>query len=104
MSNQIEKYNNININKNMKELTNSLKNLLKSYGSESKDNVVNARNHAEVIIKKTRNKIINNDNDFYTKNNLVNQIDNYLHEKPWHGVSMGATAGIILSMLLFSKR
>ncbi|PPI88282.1 hypothetical protein CRV12_01495 [Candidatus Pantoea edessiphila] len=103
MFNQTKEYNNINMNQNIKEMINSLRSLLKSYGNESKDEIIKARNYAEKILKKNRNKPINNDMYQETKN-IINQIDTYIHEKPWYGVSIGTTLGLMLSILLFSRR
>ncbi|MSE18772.1 DUF883 family protein, partial [Pantoea agglomerans] len=32
------------------------------------------------------------------------QVDTYVHDKPWHGVGIGAAFGIVVGVLLASRR
>ena len=83
MFNRTTKNDDIDVNQDVNDLADSLEALLKSYGSEAKDEVDSARSQAQALLKQTRAK---------------------LHDKPWHGVGIGAAVGLVLGALLVGRR
>ncbi|ORM61008.1 hypothetical protein PRCB_12935 [Pantoea rodasii] len=105
MFNRVSKNDDIDINQDVNELADSLEALLKSYGSEAKDEVDSARNKAQSLLKQTRAKL-NSGNSRVSQaaRDASYQVDAYVHDKPWHGVGVGAAIGLVLGALLMSRR
>jgi len=105
MFNRTQKNDDIDINQDVNELADSLEALLKSYGSEAKDEVNSARSQAEALLKQTRAKINGGGNRVsQVARDAGYQVDAYVHDKPWYGVGIGAAVGIVLGALLVSRR
>ncbi|MFB4342722.1 DUF883 family protein [Pantoea sp. CS_6] len=105
MFNRTQKNDDIDINQDVNELADSLEALLKSYGSEAKDEVNSARSQAEALLKQTRAKLNGGGNRVtQVARDAGYQVDAYVHDKPWYGVGIGATIGIVLGALLVSRR
>jgi len=105
MFNRTVKNDDIDINQDVNELADSLEALLKSYGSDAKDEVDSARSQAEALLKQTRAKLHGGGNRVtQVARDAGQQVDAYVHDKPWHGVGIGAAVGIVLGALLVSRR
>ncbi|MGP4131806.1 DUF883 family protein [Pantoea tagorei] len=89
----------------MNDLADSLEALLKSYGSEAKDEVDSARSQAQALLKQTRAKLNGGHNRVsQAARDAGCQVDAYVHSKPWHGVGIGAAVGLVLGALLVGRR
>ncbi|PQK87781.1 DUF883 family protein [Pantoea ananatis] len=105
MFNRTQKNDDIDINQDVNELADSLEALLKSYGSEAKDEVNSARSQAEALLKQTRAKLNGGGNRVsQAARDAGYQVDACVHDKPWYGVGIGAAVGIVLGALLVSRR
>ncbi|MGG6196422.1 DUF883 family protein [Pantoea allii] len=105
MFNRTQKNDDIDINQDVNELADSLEALLKSYGSEAKDEVNSARSQAEALLKQTRAKLNGGGNRVsQVARDAGYQVDAYVHDKPWYGVGIGAAVGIVVGALLVSRR
>ncbi|WHS99701.1 MAG: putative protein YgaM [Pantoea stewartii] len=105
MFNRTQKNDDIDINQDVNELADSLEALLKSYGSEAKDEVNSARSQAEALLKQTRAKLNGGGNRVtQVARDAGYQVDAYVHDNPWYGVGIGAAVGIVLGALLVSRR
>ena len=105
MFNRVNKNDDIDINQDVNELADSLEALLKSYGSEAKDEVDSARSQAQALLKQTRAKLSGGQNRVsQAARDAGSQVDSYVHDKPWHGVGVGAAVGLVLGALLMSRR
>lgn len=105
MFNRMSKNDDIDVNQDVNELADSLEALLKSYGSEAKDEVESARSNAQALLKQTRAKLNGGGNRVsQVARDAGYQVDAYVHEKPWHGVGLGAAVGLVLGALLVSRR
>ncbi|MDN4133828.1 DUF883 family protein [Pantoea ananatis] len=105
MFNRTQKNDDIDINQDVNELADSLEALLKSYGSEAKDEVNSARSQAEALLKQTRAKLNGGGNRVsQAARDAGYQVDAYVYDKPWYGVGIGAAVGIVLGALLVSRR
>ena len=40
------------------------------------------------------------DNYYYRAKQAVYRADDYVHEKPWQGIGIGAAAGLVIGLLL----
>lgn len=104
MFNRTSKNEATDINQDVNELADSLEALLKSYGSEAKDEVENARSKAQSLLKQTRAKLNGNNRVSQAARDASDQVDAYVHDKPWHGVGIGAAVGLVIGALLVSRR
>lgn len=104
MFNRTSKNEATDINQDVNELADSLEALLKSYGSEAKDEVDNARSKAQSLLKQTRAKLNGNNRVSQAARDASYQVDAYVHDKPWHGVGIGAAVGLVIGALLVSRR
>ncbi|MGJ8710657.1 DUF883 family protein [Pantoea agglomerans] len=105
MFNRTVKNDDIDINQDVNELADSLEALLKSYGSDAKDEVDSARIQAEKLLKQTRSRLNGGSNRVsQVARDASAQVDTYVHDKPWHGVGIGAAFGIVVGVLLASRR
>ncbi|WP_313683324.1 MULTISPECIES: DUF883 family protein [unclassified Pantoea] len=104
MFNRTSKNDDIDINQDVNELADSLEALLKSYGSEAKDEVEGARSKAQSLLKQTRAKLNGNNRVSQAARDASYQVDAYVHDKPWHGVGIGAAVGLVIGALLVSRR
>ncbi|NIF21070.1 MULTISPECIES: DUF883 family protein [Pantoea] len=104
MFNKTPKIDDVDINQDVNELADTLESLLKSYGSEAKDEVSNARSSAEALLKRTRAKLSGNGRVGQAARDAGYQVDAYVHDKPWYGVGIGAAVGLVIGALLVSRR
>ncbi|ADU70320.1 DUF883 family protein [Pantoea sp. At-9b] len=104
MFNRTTKNEATDINQDVNELADSLEALLKSYGSEAKDEVDNARSKAQSLLKQTRAKLNGNNRVSQAARDASYQVDAYVHDKPWYGVGIGAAVGLVIGALLVSRR
>ncbi|MBP2194673.1 DUF883 family protein [Erwiniaceae bacterium L1_54_6] len=104
MFNRTSKNDDIDINQDVNELADSLEALLRSYGSEAKDEVESARSKAQSLLKQTRAKLNGNNRVSQAARDASYQVDAYVHDKPWHGVGIGAAVGLVIGALLVSRR
>jgi len=48
-----------------------------------------------------KNRVSNaSDNYYYRAKQAVYRADDYVHEKPWQGIGVGAAVGLVLGLLL----
>ena len=101
MFNRTVKNDDIDINQDVNELADSLEALLKSYGSDAKDEVDSARSQAEKLLKQTRSKLNGGSNRVsQVSRDAGAQVDTYVHDKPWHGVGIAAALGVVFGILI----
>ncbi len=104
MFNKTTKTEDIDINQDVSLLADTLDDLLKSYGSKTKDEIDSARVKAESLLKETRAKLNGRNRVSQAAKDAGTQVDNYVHDKPWHGVGIGTAVGIVVGALLASRR
>ncbi|WP_133622921.1 DUF883 family protein [Erwinia sp. LJJL01] len=100
MFNRTSKNNDIDLNQDVSQLADSLDDLLKSYGSKTKDEVEGARSRAEALLKETRAKLHGNHRLTQVAKDGAGHVDNYVRDKPWHGVGIGTALGIFVGALI----
>ncbi|MFD1802255.1 DUF883 family protein [Mixta tenebrionis] len=85
-------------------LADTLDDLLKSYGSKAQDDIDAARSKAEALLKETRAKLHGRNRVSQAARNAGQQVDGWIHDKPWQGAGIGAAVGIFIGALLASRR
>lgn len=88
------------INDDVSRLADSLEELLKSWGSDAKDEADNARRKAESLLRETRARMQGRNRVSQAACDAVSCADTFVREKPWSGVGIGAAVGLFLGALL----
>lgn len=88
----------VDISQDVSNLADTLDDLLKSYGSKTKEDVDSARAKAESLLKETRAKLGGHNRVTQAARDAGEQVDAYLRDRPWHGV--GAALGILVGALI----
>ncbi|KOC87560.1 DUF883 family protein [Winslowiella iniecta] len=104
MFNRTTKNDDTDINQDVSLLADTLDDLLKSYGSKTKEEVDSARGKAESLLKETRAKLNGRNRVTQAAKDAGDHVDSYVHDKPWHGVGIGTAVGIVIGALLASRR
>ncbi|QKJ88313.1 hypothetical protein PMPD1_3393 [Paramixta manurensis] len=104
MFNRTTNNDDIDMNQDVTALADTLDDLLKSYGSKTKDEVDAARSKAEGILKETRAKLHGRNRVTQAAKDAGDHVDSYVRDKPWHGVGIGTAVGIVIGALLASRR
>lgn len=92
------------INRDVNQLADTLEEVLKSFGSDAKEEGEAARKKAESLLKETRARIQGRGRVKQAACDALGCADTYVHDKPWQSVGIGAAAGIFLGALLASRR
>ncbi|MTD28462.1 DUF883 family protein [Erwinia sorbitola] len=100
MFNRTTKNNDIDLNQDVSLLADSLDDLLKSWGSKSKEEAEEARSRAESLLKETRAKLQGPNRVTRAAKDAGSHVDEYIRDKPWHGVGIGAALGILVGALI----
>ncbi|MEW5288161.1 MULTISPECIES: DUF883 family protein [Erwinia] len=90
----------VDISQDVSNLADTLDDLLKSYGSKTKEDVDSARAKAESLLKETRAKLGGHNRVTQAAKDAGEQVDAYLRDRPWHGVGVGAALGILVGALI----
>ncbi len=82
-------------------LTETLEEVLKASGDPADQKYIELKEKAEQALHDVKSRVSRaSDTYYYRARQAVNRADDYVHEKPWHGIGVGATAGLIIGLLL----
>ncbi|SFN31319.1 ElaB protein [Izhakiella capsodis] len=82
-------------------LAETLEDVLASSGDPSDEKYIELKKKAESTLKDVKNRISNASDTYYVRaKQAVYRADDYVHEKPWHGIGVGASIGLVLGLLL----
>ncbi|WP_437615857.1 stress response protein ElaB [Erwinia sp. V71] len=82
-------------------LTETLEEVLKASGDPADQKYVELKAKAEQALHEVKSRVSRaSDTYYYRARQAVNRADDYVHEKPWHGIGVGATVGLVLGLLL----
>ncbi|QHM72164.1 DUF883 family protein [Mixta intestinalis] len=104
MFKQSTKNDQTDFNQDISVLADTLDDLLKSYGSKAQDDIDAARSKAEALLKETRAKMHGRNRVSQAARDAGQQVDSWIHDKPWQGAGVGAAVGIFIGALLASRR
>ncbi len=88
------------INNDVSLLADTLEDVLKSFGSDAKDEADAARRKAQSLLRETRAKMNGRTRVHQAARDAAGNADAWVHDKPWHGVGIGAAIGVVLGVLL----
>ena len=75
--------------------------VLRSSGDPADQKYIELKARAEQALHEVKARVSNaSDNYYYRAKQAVYRADDYVHEKPWQGVGVGAAAGLVLGLLL----
>ena len=92
------------INNDVSRLADSLESVLKSWGSDVKDDADGARRKAQALLKETRAKMHGRTRVKQAACDVMGCADTFVKEKPWCSVGAAAAVGIFLGALLTMRR
>ncbi|HAZ53489.1 MAG TPA: protein ElaB [Franconibacter helveticus] len=82
-------------------LSETLEEVLRSSGDPADQKYIELKARAEQALHDVKSRVSNaSDNYYYRAKKAVYRADDYVHEKPWQGVGIGAAAGLVLGLLL----
>ncbi|MEA1065540.1 stress response protein ElaB [Erwinia sp. HR93] len=82
-------------------LSDTLNEVLRSSGDPADEKYIELKTRAEQALHDVKKRVSNaSDSYYYRTKQAVYRADDYVREKPWQGVGIGAAAGLVLGLLL----
>lgn len=82
-------------------LSETLEEVLRSSGDPADQKYIELKARAEAALNEVKARVSSaSDNYYYRAKKAVYRADDYVREKPWQGVGVGAAAGLVLGLLL----
>lgn len=88
------------INDDVSKLADSLEDVLKSWGSDAKDEADTARRKAESLLRDTRARLNGRNRVTQAACDAAGCADTWVRDKPWCSVGASAAIGIFIGALL----
>lgn len=85
-------------------LADSLEEVLKSWGSDAKDEAEDARRRAQALLRETRARMHGRTRVQQAARDAIGCADTFVRDKPWCSVGTAAAVGIFLGALLSRRR
>ncbi|EAM5672108.1 DUF883 domain-containing protein [Salmonella enterica] len=92
------------IQNDVNRLADSLEDVLKSWGSDAKDEAEAARRKAQALLKETRARMQGRTRVKQAACDAMGCADTFVREKPWCSVGTAAAVGIFIGALLRLRR
>ena len=92
------------IQNDVNRLADSLEDVLKSWGSDAKDEPEAARRKAQALLKETRARMHGRTRVKQAACDAMGCADTFVREKPWCSVGTAAAVGIFIGALLSLRR
>ncbi|HAV9384454.1 TPA: stress response protein ElaB [Escherichia coli] len=98
MSNQ---FGDTRIDDDLTLLSETLEEVLRSSGDPADQKYVELKARAEKALDDVKKRFSQaSDSYYYRAKQAVYRADDYVHEKPWQGIGVGAAIGLVLGLLL----
>lgn len=82
-------------------LSDTLEELLSGSGDPKDQKYLELKARAEKSLNEVKNRVSQaSDTTYYRAKQAACRADDYVHDKPWQGVGIGAAAGLVLGLLL----
>ncbi|WP_345828343.1 stress response protein ElaB [Erwinia sp. HDF1-3R] len=82
-------------------LTQTLEDVLNSSGDAADQKYVELKAKAEKSLKEVKSRASDAADSYYARaKQAVDRADEYVHDKPWQGVGVGAALGLVVGLLL----
>ena len=92
------------IHNDVSQLADTLEEVLKSWGSDAKDEAEAARKKAQALLKETRARLNGNNRVQQAACDAMGRADSYVRDKPWQSVGAAAAVGVFIGVLLNLRR
>lgn len=100
MANQFEPQQ-TSLDDDLKMLSETLEEVLKSSGDKADEKYIEIKTRAEQALSDVQSRLSSASDSYYAKARTVaHQADIYVHDKPWHGVGVGAAVGLLIGLLV----
>ncbi|HHB1425820.1 TPA: stress response protein ElaB [Serratia odorifera] len=88
----------------LRMLTDTLEEVLKYSGDRADRAYIEIKTRAEQALKDVKSRLSGASETYYARaKQVAYRADDYVRDKPWHGVGCGATIGLVLGLLLARK-
>ncbi len=82
-------------------LSDTLEEVLRASGDPADQKYIELKEKAEQALNEVKARISNaSDTYYYRTKKVVYRADDYVHEKPWQGIGIGAAVGLVIGLLL----
>ncbi|WP_039058757.1 stress response protein ElaB [Enterobacter sp. Bisph1] len=82
-------------------LSETLEEILRSSGDPADQKYIELKARAEQALNDVKHRVSSaSDTYYYRAKKAVYLADDYVHEKPWQGIGVGAAVGMVLGLLL----
>lgn len=82
-------------------LSETLDEVLRASGDPADQKYIELKARAEQTLDDVKNRVSEaSDNYYYQTKKVVSRADDYVRDKPWQGVGIGAAVGLMLGLLL----
>lgn len=92
------------IQNDVSQLADSLEDVLKSWGSDAKDEAEAARRKAQSLLRETRARMNGRTRVQQAARDAAGCADTFVRDKPWQSVGAAAAVGIFIGALLSLRR
>jgi ElaB/YqjD/DUF883 family membrane-anchored ribosome-binding protein len=92
------------IHNDVSQLADTLEEVLKSWGSDAKDEADAALKKAQALLKETRARLNGNNRVQQAARDAAGCADSYVRDKPWQSVGAAAAVGLFIGVLLNLRR
>lgn len=92
------------IHNDVSQLADSLEEILKSWGSDAKDETDTARRKAKSLLRETRARMQGRTRVNQAARDVAGCADTFVRDKPWQSVGAAAAVGIFIGALLSLRR
>lgn len=92
------------INDDVSRLADTLEDVLKSWGSDAKDETDAARRKAKSLLRETRARMAGRNAVSQAACDAAGCADSFVRNKPWCSVGVGAAVGLVIGALLSCGR
>lgn len=100
-TNQFENRFETHLDDDLALLTETLEEVLKSSGDPADQKYIELKMKAEKALEDVKHRVSQaSDSYYYRAKQVAYQADDYVHEKPWQGIGIGAAAGLFVGLLL----
>lgn len=90
----------IEINNDVTLLADALEDVLQSFASDAKEDIADARQRAEVLLKETRARMNGRGRLHQAAYDAASNADTLVRENPWTSVGAAAAVGLVIGALL----
>ncbi|KAF1370380.1 DUF883 family protein [Yokenella regensburgei] len=92
------------IQNDVSQLADSLEEVLKSWGSDAKEEADDARRKAQSLLRDTRARMNGHSRVQQTARDVADSADTWVRDRPWQSVGAAAAVGIFIGALLSLRR